>query len=99
MKCNTCQSENLKLIMIFAGHNAVGWSPVGAEKDIFGNYKKLRPLAAHACGDCGNVNWNIKVDKEQDSRETIQALGELADEETDAAEESAAYTFGEEDLN
>lgn len=98
MKCSACQSENLQLIKVFAGHNPMGWSPVGGEKDIFGNYKKLRPLLAHACADCGNVNWNIKVVKEQDPGETARALDALASEEHDPGEDSVAYTLGE-DLN
>ncbi len=95
MKCCACQSERLQLIKVFAGHNPMGWSPVGGEKDIFGNYKKLRPLLAHACSDCGNVTWNIRVAKELDPGETAQALDELASEEYDAGEESVAYSLGE----
>lgn len=96
MKCSSCQSEKLQLIKVFAGHNAMGWSPVGGERDIFGNYKRLRPLLAHACADCGNVTWNIKVQKEQDPNVMAQALDELAsEEEVDPNEDSVAYTLGE----
>ena len=99
MKCSACQSTNLQPIKVFAGHNPMGWSPVGGEKDIFGNYKKLRPLLAHACTDCGNVNWNIRIVKEQDPDETAQALDELAraeaDPNADPNEDSVAYTLGE----
>ncbi|MEO0476714.1 MAG: hypothetical protein AAF085_12210 [Planctomycetota bacterium] len=44
MKCIACGSDNLQPIKVFSGHNAMGWSPVAGEKDIFGNYKKLRLL-------------------------------------------------------
>lgn len=95
MKCCACQSDQVQLIKVFAGHNPMGWAPVGGEKDIFGNYKKLRPLLAHACTDCGAVNWSIKVPKEQDPDKTAEALDELAREDLvlDPGEESAAYSF------
>lgn len=95
MKCNACGSERLQLIRVFSGHNAMGWSPVSGEKDIFGNYKKLRPLLAHGCTDCGNVNWNIKPMKPSDHVDNIEALNALAREEADydPAEESTAYSF------
>lgn len=98
MKCTACGSENTSLIKVFSGSNQLGWSPVGAEKDIFGNYKKLRPLLAHACNDCGNVIWSIKVDKPNDPTETVQALDDLARAEADfdPGEESSAYMFGDE---
>jgi len=96
MKCTSCGSENLQLIRVFAGHYNMGWSPVAGEKDIFGNYKKLRPLLAHGCGDCGNVTWNIRVDLPSDPNKTAQALDELASEEVDPGEESAAYSLEEE---
>lgn len=96
MKCTACQSDKLQLIKVFAGHNPMGWSPVGGDKDIFGNYKKLRPLLAHACADCGAVNWNIKLQKDQDPGETARALDALASEEDDAGDDSVAYTLGEE---
>ncbi|MFN3167474.1 MAG: hypothetical protein ACE37H_10470 [Phycisphaeraceae bacterium] len=99
MKCSACGSEELHLIKVFAGHNAMGWSPVGGEKDIFGNYKKLRPLLAHACSGCGNVMWNIQVPR-KDPGDTARALDALASEETadagDPGEDSVAYTLGEE---
>ena len=102
MKCNACQSEQLQPIKVFAGHNAMGWSPVAGDKDIFGNYKKLRPLLAHACADCGNVNWNIRIDVPSDANKTAAALDELSDiaeqEEPDPGEGSIAYTL-EEELN
>ena len=101
MKCNSCGSENLQLIKVFSGHNAMGWSPVSGEKDIFGNYKKLRPLLAHGCNDCGNVNWNIKVEQPRDANKTAAALDELseiAQEEQDPGEGSIAYAF-EDELN
>ena len=96
MKCCSCGSDNLQLIKVFAGHNPMGWSPLSGERDIFGNYKKLRPLLAHACNDCGNVNWNIKIVKEQDPGENARALDALASEVNDPGEDSAAYTLGEE---
>ena len=101
MTCNSCGSERLQLIKVFSGHNALGWSPVSGEKDIFGNYKKLRPLLAHACSDCGNVNWNIKIEQPRDANKTAEALDELsevANEVTDPAEGSIAYTL-EDELN
>lgn len=98
MKCIACGSEKLGLIKVFAGSNPLGWSPVGGEKDIFGNYKKLRPLLAHACADCGSVNWNIRIDKPVDPIENAKALNELASEEyaPDPGEESTAYVFEDE---
>lgn len=102
MKCNACGSEQLHPIKVFAGHNAMGWSPVAGDKDIFGNYKKLRPLLAHACNDCGNVNWNIRIDAPRDANKTAAALDELSDiaeqEQRDPGEASIAYTL-EEELN
>lgn len=75
----------------------MGWSPVAGEKDIFGNYKKLRPLLAHACSDCGNVNWNIKIEQPKDPNKTAAALDELSEiAEQDPGEESVAYSFDEE---
>jgi hypothetical protein len=100
MKCNACGSEKLQLIKVFAGSNQLGWSPVSGEKDIFGNYKKLRPLLAHACAGCGNVQWNIKLDQPKDANETAAALDELSEraelDDTDAGEESIAYSFEDE---
>ena len=100
MKCNACGSEQLQLIKVFAGSNQVGWSPVSGEKDIWGNYKKLRPLLAHACSDCGNVQWNIKVDQPRDADKTAAALDELSEiaehAVQDAGMESVAYSFDEE---
>ena len=94
MKCTACGSERLQLIKVFAGHNMMGWSPVSGEKDIFGHYKNLRPLLAHGCADCGNVTWNIKIEKPQDPDKTAAALDELSEEaELDPGEESAAYSF------
>lgn len=95
MKCNACGSDRLQLIKVFSGINQLGWSPVGGEKDIFGNYKKLRPLLAHGCNDCGSVNWNIKVPKPCALGEKAKALDELAREDADfdPGEESAAYSF------
>lgn len=98
MTCNACGSHRLQLIKVFSGSNQPGWSPVSGEKDIFGNYKKLRPLLAHACNDCGNVNWNIKIDQPQDPAMTAQALDALASEEIDLGEDSVAYMF-EDELN
>jgi len=98
MKCNACGSHQFQPIKIFAGHNAIGWSPVGGEKDIFGNYKKLRPLLAHACTRCGSVNWNITLPKPDSAHETAQALDDLANEEFDPGQESTAYMF-EQELN
>ena len=95
MKCSACQSDNLQLIKVFGGHNPMGWSPVGGEKDIFGSYKKLSPLLAHACSGCGTVTWNIRVQQEQDPNEAAQALDALASEEIDPNEDSVAYTLGE----
>lgn len=97
MKCSACGSEELVPIKVFSGHNAMGWSPVAGEKDIFGNYKRLRPLLAHACAGCGNVQWNIKIDQPKDANETAAALDELsvlADQ--DPGEESVAYSLEEE---
>lgn len=96
MKCCACGSEQLQLIKVFAGHNAMGWTPVAGEKDVFGHYKKLRPLLAHACLQCGNVNWNITLPKELNPDATARALDELAAEEYDPGEDSVAYTLGEE---
>ena len=97
MTCNGCGSDNLQLIKVFSGHNALGWSPVAGEKDIFGNYKKLRPLPAHACSDCGNVQWNIKIDQPKDANKTAAALDELSKTaDKDPGEESVAYSFDEE---
>lgn len=97
MKCSACGSERLQLIKVFAGANPLGWSPVGGERDIFGNYKKLRPLLAHACADCGTVSWNIRLDQPKDTHETAAALGELSDlAEQDPGEESVAYVFEDE---
>jgi len=100
MKCNACASEKLHLIKVFAGSNQLGWSPVAGEKDIWGNYKKLRPLLAHACADCGNVQWNIKLDQPKDPNQTAAALDELSElagqPEQDPGEESIAYSFDEE---
>lgn len=96
MKCNACGSEKLGLIKVFSGINQLGWSPVGGEKDIFGNYKKLRPLLANACKDCGSVNWSIRVDKPAKTSENVQALDDLASEEHDPGEESTAYMFEQE---
>ena len=102
MKCNACNAEKLQLIKVFAGSNQLGWSPVAGEKDIFGNYKKLRPLLAHACSECGNVQWNIKLDQPKDAGKTAEALDELSEiaelAEEDAGMESVAYSF-EEELN
>jgi len=102
MTCNACGSEKLHLIKVFAGSNPLGWSPVAGEKDIWGNYKKLRPLLAHACAACGNVQWNIKLDQPKDANETAAALDELSElaerDEQDPGEESIAYTL-EEELN
>lgn len=96
MTCNACGSDKLQLIKVFSGHNAMGWSPVSGEKDIFGNYKKLRPLLAHACGGCGNVQWNIVL-KPRDANKTAAALDELSEiAEQDPGEESVAYSFDEE---
>jgi hypothetical protein len=97
MKCSACGSDDLQPIKVFSGHNAMGWSPVAGEKDIFGNYKKLRPLLAHACSDCGNVNWNIKIEQPKDPNKTAAALDELSEiAEQDPGEESVAYSFDEE---
>ena len=103
MKCNACGSHNLQPIKVFAGHNAMGWSPVAGEKDIWGNYKKLRPLLAHACVECGNVQWNIKIEQPKDTHKTAAALDELSEiaelaehVEADAGLESVAYSFDEE---
>ena len=100
MTCNACGSEQLHLIKVFAGSNQLGWSPVAGEKDIWGNYKKLRPLLAHACAGCGNVQWNIKVDQPKDPDKTAEALDELSEiaelAEQDPGEESIAYSFDEE---
>ncbi|MEM9348415.1 MAG: hypothetical protein AAGB26_17640 [Planctomycetota bacterium] len=100
MKCNACGSSNLQPIKVFAGHNAMGWSPVAGEKDIFGNYKKLRPLLAHACADCGHVQWNINLGQPRDPNETAAALDELSEFAEQAAhdpgEESVAYSMDDE---
>ena len=95
MKCTSCGSERLELIRVFGGAHQLGWSPVSGEKDIFGNYKKLRPLLAHGCMECGNVMWNIKIEKPQDPDKTAAALDELATEqaEFDPGQESAEYSF------
>ena len=99
MKCSSCGSEQFQIIKVFGGHNPMGWSPVSGEKDIFGNYKKLRPLLAHACSDCGNVQWNITLDQ-KDADKTAAALDELSEiaehAEEDAGLESVAYSFDEE---
>ena len=97
MTCTSCGSQRLSLIKVFAGANSMGWSPVGGEKDIFGNYKKLRPLLAHGCADCGNVTWNIKIEKPSDAGEKASALDDLASEEIDPGEESIAYSFDDAD--
>lgn len=103
MKCIACGSDRLQLIKVFAGHNQLGWSPVGGERDIFGNYKKLRPLLAHGCNACGTVNWNINIKRDAaDPGETAQALDALAEEQSrDPGDESAAYSFEtiEDELN
>lgn len=105
MTCNGCGSDQLQFIKVFSGHNALAWSPVAGEKDIFGNYKKLRPLAAHACNACGNVQWNIKIEQPKDANETAAALDELSEiaeqaptPGSDPSEDSAAYSL-EEELN
>lgn len=102
MTCNNCGSEQLQLIKVFAGHNAMAWSPVGGEKDIFGNYKKRHPLLAHGCNDCGNVNWNIKIEQPRDPNKAAQALDDLASDDlanaeaADPGEDSVAYSLEDE---
>ena len=97
MKCSACGADALQPIKVFSGHNAMGWSPVAGEKDIFGNYKKLRPMLAHACSACGHVQWNIKLDQPRDANKTAAALDELSEiAERDPGEESVAYSFDEE---
>ena len=99
MICTGCGSDDLQLIKVFSGHNALGWSPVAGEKDIFGNYKKLRPLLAHACNGCGNVQWNIKIEQPKDANKTAEALDELSEmADQDPGEGSVAYSL-EEELN
>lgn len=100
MICSACGSDDLQLIKVFSGHNAPGWSPVSGEKDIFGNYKKLRPLLAHACTNCGNVQWNIRIDQPKDANKTAAALDELSEiaDQEDPGEGSIAYSL-EEELN
>lgn len=81
MKCHACSSEQLQPIKVFAGHHAMGWSPVAGEKDLLGHYKKLRPLLAHACTACGSVNWNIQLAKPENADDNALALDELAAQE------------------
>jgi hypothetical protein len=96
MTCIACGNDELQLIKVFSGHHAMGWSPVAGEKDIFGNYKKLRPLLAHACSTCGNVQWNIKIEQPKDPDQTAAALGELSEiAEQDPGEASVAYSMDE----
>lgn len=97
MKCSACGADALQPIKVFSGHNAMGWSPVAGEKDIFGNYKKLRPMLAHACTVCGHVQWNIKLEQPRDADKTAAALDELSEiAEQDPGEESVAYSFDDE---
>jgi hypothetical protein len=87
MLCSSCQSPDVHLIKVFAGHSQVSWSPVNGEKDIFGNYKNTKPLHAHACNDCGAVTWNVTIQKESDPEQTAQALDELAEADEDVRED------------
>ncbi|MGB0768277.1 MAG: hypothetical protein ACPGYV_11275 [Phycisphaeraceae bacterium] len=89
MKCIACGSDKLQLIKVFSGVNSLGWSPVAGEKDLFGNYKKLRPLLAHGCGDCGAVNWNIKIAQPRNPDEAAEALVALSESAGEAAEHEA----------
>lgn len=89
MQCPSCQSPDVQLIKVFAGHNQVNWSPVNGEKDIFGNYKNPKPLHAHACSSCGHVFWNITLAKPADPDQAAQALVDLLESDEEVGEDPA----------
>lgn len=94
MQCPSCQSTQLQLIKVFAGHSQAMWSPVNGEKDIFGNYKHPKPLHAHACQACGAVSWNVTLQKSTDPDQVARALDELA-EADDAVREDPDFALAD----